>query len=81
MMLLYQIKAKEHKYPNEVYKVPVETCFFYHFIMAALIKMAEFGFEVHHDIDHHTTENMKTVEAGNTEKISSKCNRSAVCGM
>jgi hypothetical protein len=49
--------------------------------MAALIKMAEFGFEVHHNIDHYTTEYVKTVETRNAEEISSECDWSAMCGM
>ena len=38
------MKLKEHKGPNQVYKVPVQTCFFNHFVMAALVKMSQFCF-------------------------------------
>ena len=40
MTELYQIKERKYKYPHQINKVPVQTYFFDHFIMAATLVCA-----------------------------------------
>src|SRR4051812_4840355 len=79
--VLDQIKAKEYKYPDEIYKVPVQSCLFNHFIMASLIKMSKLCFSIHHHINYNTTENVKAVETSDTKEIPAECDRAAMCCM
>ena len=78
---LYQIKAKEYKYPNQVYKVPVQSCFFDHFIMASLVKMTKLCFSQHYQVNDHTAEYVEAMEAGNSEEVATKCRAANMRGM
>ena len=79
--MLDQVETQEYKYPNQVYKVPVQTGLFDHFIMPALFKMPQFGFHVHYYIDDHPAEYVETMEAGNTKEVTAKCRAPNVGGM
>jgi hypothetical protein len=40
ILFLDKVKAKEYKYPYQVYKVPVQSCFFHHQVMAFTVERA-----------------------------------------
>ena len=46
-----QVKTGENKYPNQVYKMPVQTGFFDHQVMATFFKFIQQGHNQHNNID------------------------------
>ena len=65
---LDQIKEREDKYPNQVYKVPVQPYFFDHFIMTSSFIDTSYGIIVNQKIEHHPTEYVETMKARYEEK-------------
>lgn len=65
---LNQIEESEYKHPNEVYKVPVQTNFLNHFVMAAAVIYACHGVVVNHKIQTYTREYVETMETGDEEE-------------
>lgn len=50
---LNQIEEGEHKHPHQIYKVPVETYFFHHFIAAAFFVNAHGRIEEDEEVEQH----------------------------
>ena len=69
---LDKIKTKEYKYPYEVYKVPVQTGLFDHFIMPALLKMSKFCFQIHHNINDYPAKNVKAMKTRDAKEITTE---------
>ena len=63
--LLNQVETQEHKYPNEIYKVPVKTNFFNHFIVTATLVNAVRCIYQHQNIEDNTAQYVTAVETGN----------------
>ena len=60
---LNQVKESKYKDPNQVYKVPVETYFFNHFIMTTLFDLSYDNLVEDDEIDNNSTENVKAMKA------------------
>ena len=65
---LYQVEEGKHKYPNQVYKVPIQSYFFHHFIMSSTLIGAQNNIKKYNDIDNDSREYVETVKTGNKEK-------------
>ena len=71
-MWLNQVKTGEYEYPYQVYKVPVQTSFFDHQVMSALLKFIHKGHDQHNNIDDYPREYMETMESGDGKEIVGK---------
>ena len=80
-MFLNEIKAKEYEYPNQVHKVPVQTSLFDHQVMTPSLKGSVHGHDQHDNVDDHAGEYVETMEAGDTEEVSAKGNRTGRSNM
>jgi hypothetical protein len=49
-----EVEEGEYKDPNEVDKVPIQSSFFHHLVMATTLKHPVEGHEENDDVDHHT---------------------------
>src|SRR6476620_7351678 len=54
--------------------MPVKARFFNHFIMPALLKVPQPGFNKHHEVNNNPGENMEAMETCYPKKISTKRN-------
>ena len=63
LVLLEQIEAGEYEYPNQIYKVPVQTGLFDHEISAPPF---EYSPEVHDQHDHIDANPRKDMETMNS---------------
>jgi hypothetical protein len=61
MPLLYQVKAKEYKYPNQVNKVPVQSGFFNHEVMSPFLEHIFLCHYQHDRIDNNTGKYMEAM--------------------
>jgi hypothetical protein len=52
--MLYQIKECEYKYPNEVYKVPIQAYFFNHFIVPSAVIGAQQYIKENNAVNYYT---------------------------
>ena len=65
---LYQIEKGKYKYPDQIYKVPVQPHFFNHFIMSPALISTQNHIKKYDNIDDYSLEYVKTVEACDKEK-------------
>src|SRR3954465_9022716 len=65
---LNKIETGKYKYPNKIHKMPIQTGFLNHKIMAPLFKFIFQCHNKHDDINYHTGKHMEAVKAGNGEK-------------
>jgi hypothetical protein len=59
---LEQVEAGEYEYPNQVYKVPVQTSFLDHQVVASAVEYSPVGHDKHNDIDNNTREYVEAME-------------------
>src|SRR6185369_7947536 len=71
---LNKIKTKEYKYPNQVYKVPVQTGFLDHQVMTSSVKYTFPSHDQHYDVYYNTREYVKAMETCDAKEISAECN-------
>lgn len=62
---LEQVEAGEYEYPYEIYKVPVETDLFHHFVVTTALISTIYCIYQHQDIENNTAQYVTTVETGN----------------
>src|SRR3982750_1593625 len=74
---LNKIKAKEYKYPNQVYKVPVQSSLLHHQVVAASFKNISLCHQQHYNINAHTGEYVEAMETCDAIEESTKCNRTS----
>ena len=67
-MQLDEVKEGKYKYPNKVYKVPVQTNFLYHFIMTSLVKDADHCLVKDDKVDEYPTEYVESMKTSDKEK-------------
>jgi hypothetical protein len=65
---LDQIKQGEYKYPNQVYKVPVETNFFNHLVMSSFVINSYSCLVKAKEQQENTNRYVETMESSNEEK-------------
>ena len=73
---LEQVEAGEHEYPNQINKVPVQTSFFDHQVVASSVEHTLPGHDEHDDVDHYTRQYVESVETSDGEEEVSKVSRS-----
>ena len=62
VLFLKQVKTSKHKYPNQVYKMPVQTGLFNHQVMAPPFKYTPPGHDQHNNIDDDARKNVEAVK-------------------
>jgi len=67
-MFLYQIKECKYKYPYQIHKVPVESNFFYHLIVASAFVSTENHVKENDNVDHHPGKYVESVKTCYKEK-------------
>src|SRR5690606_3890286 len=67
-LLLNQVKECEHKYPNQIHKVPIKTYFLYHQVMAPSFIGSLQHIDQYHNVDNHPGRYVEPVKAGNGEE-------------
>lgn len=50
---LYQIEKCEYEYPDQIYKVPIQSHFFNHFIVPSSFISSNDDIEEYNDVNHH----------------------------
>ena len=71
-LLLQKIKEGKYEYPNQIDKVPVQSCLFDHFVMSSFFICTYQYVNEYNDIDDHPAEYVKAVKSCNKEKEVSK---------
>ena len=66
--MLYQIKECKYEYPNEVYKVPVQTNLRYHLIVASALQNTNSSLIENDEVQNHPTKYVETVETCDKEE-------------
>ena len=67
-MKLNKVEESKYKDPNKVYKVPVKTYFFNHFIVSSFFKNSDSRLIEDDEINQHPTKNVESVETSNEEE-------------
>src|SRR5690554_4344593 len=65
---LYKIKECKYKYPDQIHKVPIQSYFFNHFIMAPALIRTDNYIEKNNTVQKDTDGNVESVETGYKEK-------------
>src|SRR5436190_21928562 len=74
--LLNKVKESKYKDPDQIYKVPVQSNFLNHFVMATPVIYSGHSIIVYEKVKTNTAEYVKAMETRNKEKESCKIGRS-----
>jgi hypothetical protein len=69
---LNKIKERKYEYPHQINEVPVQTHFFYHFIVASALVHSGYRIIENQEVQQHPTEYVEAVETCNKEKEACK---------
>src|SRR5215510_7285256 len=69
-------RNKEYKYPDQIHKMPIQTCFFDHQIMSFAVEYTVGRHGQHYYIDDDPGKYVEAVKTGNAEEKSTECNGS-----
>src|ERR1043165_1979498 len=64
-----QVEAGKYEYPHQIYKVPVKTHFFNHFIVATALVSAVHSVDQGYNIKTDTCGHVKTVETSDRKEV------------
>src|SRR5262245_19124574 len=81
VILLDQIETKEHKYPYQVHKVPVQPGFLYHKVMSSFSEHILLGHDQHDRIDNNSRKNVEAVKPCYSEEVAAEGNRAIPADM
>lgn len=66
---LEEVEASEYEYPNKIYKVPVKTDFFNHFVVAPALVHTIDSVNENKNVEHNTRGNVTAVETGDRKEV------------
>ena len=67
-MRLNEVEEGEYEYPHQVYEVPKQSYFFYHFVVATTFKYATNGHQENNQVYKHPLKNVEAVETSYEEE-------------
>src|SRR6187431_3363399 len=79
--ILDKVIEREHEHPHEVDKVPVQTHLLYHLVMTSSVVHARNSVYIDEEVQQHTTEHVKAVEACDEKEEVSKILRTILVHM
>ncbi len=75
---LNQVEEREHEHPHQVYKVPEQTYFLYHFVVTAALVDTHYRVEVYQEVEAHPAEYVEAVKSCDEEEECGKIARAVL---